>query len=409
MSKVSSQLTSDKDKLITLHKIKQFIKVKPFKPQSHKINEHKLKLFIDKTEELNNEYLNRDDVIKANINSIPPLDIKKDLQDFFKATEYVSYRKFKFILEQNFKELITYCKKNNITKINVLLPIGIDYNLKDFDEEYKQKSQYWLLQHLYQYIFKNKIKDITLIPLLIFDNNIDDNSFVLVMDDASYTGLQLTEYLVDYLRNVTNKNLTFYLLVSYISEEAKNRIIQGAFHNRYSSTNASGLKDKSESQRNKKHKYIISNNMQIMKPLGYYLKPIQTYNIFRFEVPSFVLYNKKLFTYSIEHINHVNNFYKNNYPIYFDHKLADSHSSFPSIYGGIIPSIVNKLLLSEDNINFYQYYFNYIENCKSLNYINNLYPICPSPPYKKDFPFTKKDASSFLSGTFKTIKSHKSI
>jgi hypothetical protein len=70
MSKVSNQLTSDKDKLITLHKIKQFIKVKPLKPQSHKIDKDKLKLFIDKIEELNNEYLNRDYVIKANINSI---------------------------------------------------------------------------------------------------------------------------------------------------------------------------------------------------------------------------------------------------------------------------------------------------------------------------------------------------
>ena len=50
----------------TNNKIKEFIKAKPLKPQSHKIDKDKMKLFIDKTEKLNNEYLNRD----YDINSI---------------------------------------------------------------------------------------------------------------------------------------------------------------------------------------------------------------------------------------------------------------------------------------------------------------------------------------------------
>ena len=41
----------------------------------------------------------------------------------------------------------------------------------------------------------------------MFDNNIEDNSFVLVMDDASYSGLQITQYLVDYLKNVKDKKI----------------------------------------------------------------------------------------------------------------------------------------------------------------------------------------------------------
>jgi hypothetical protein len=409
MSKVSNQLTSDKDKLITLHKIKQFIKVKPLKPQSHKIDKDKLKLFIDKTEELNNEYLNRDYVIKANINSIPPLDIRTDLTDFFNATQHISYRTFKFILEQNFKELLIYCKKNNITKINVLLPVSPDYSLKKFEGIYKQKSQYWLVQHLYQYIIKKKIKDIAIIPLLMFDNSIDDDSFVLVMDDASYSGLQITQYLVNYLSNVKAKKLTFYLLVTYISAQAKNRIIEGAFHNRYSPTSVSGLKSKKESQINKNHKFIVSSNMQIMKPLCAYLKPIQIYNIFRYNLEEYVLYDNKLFTYSARDIKLINKNFKNNYPIYFDHKLPDHLSSFPDIYSGIIPSIVNILRPTRTYIRYYPYHINFIENCKDLTEVNKATAKCPSPPYKEGFPFSKNDASSFSSKTFKTIKSYKSI
>lgn len=397
MSKVSSSLTSDKNKLIILHKIKQFIKSKPLKPQTHKINKEKLKTFINRTEELNNEYLNRNYVIEANINLKPPLDIQKDLKDFFKATQHVSYRTFKFILEQNFKELIIYCKNNKITKINVLLPISPNFDLRKFEENYSQKSQYWLLQHLYQYITKKKIKDIVIIPKLNFDNIIDDDSFILVIDDASYSGIQLTEYLLEYLRTIKNKQLTFYVLVSYISLQAKNRIINEVFKTYYF----------------KNHKYVISDNMQIMNPLSDYLTDIQIYNIFRHNISSLVLYDKKLFTYTDKDVKYIADFYKNSYPIYFDHKLADSYSSFPELYGGIIPSIVNVSLYNDNDLahykHHYKYHFNYIENCEDLSYVDTSSPKCPFPPYKKEFSFSKKSISSFSSKSFKTINSYKSI
>ena len=167
-----------------------------------------------------------------------------------------------------------------------------------------------------------------LTPVLNFDNNIEDNSFILVMDDAAYSGYQLTEYLLDYFDNVKSKKLTFYVLVSYVSLQVKNRIIQGAFHNRYSSSIEGGLKPKELSHRNKNHKYVISKNMQ---PLNYYLKTKrQIYNIFRYHI------------YPDTDIYLIYNMFKNKYPIYFDHKLADIESSFPDIYGGILPSIGNK-------------------------------------------------------------------
>ena len=396
MSKASTD-----NKNIILARIANIIKVKPVKPQTHKIDKEKLKTFINKTEELNNEYVNKDIVIKANINSIPPLDIRKDLKDFFKATQHISYRKFKFILQENFKELITYCKKNNITKINVLLPISPNFDLRKFEENYSQKSQYWLLQHLYQYITKKKIKDIVIIPTLNFDNiaTTDDNSFILVIDDASYSGIQLTEYLLEYLRTVKSKQLTFYVLVSYISLQAKDRIINEVFRTYYF--------------KSKNHKYVISDNMQIMNPLSDYLTDIQIYNIFRHNMSALVSYDKKLFTYTDKDVKYIADFYKNSYPIYFDHKLGDSYSSFPELYGGIIPSIVNVSLYDDNDLahykHHYKYHFNYIENCEDLSYVDTSSPKCPSPPYKKEFPFSKKSISSFSSKTFKTIKSYKSI
>jgi hypothetical protein len=83
------------------------------------------------------------------------------------------------------------------------------------------------------------------------------------------------------------------------------------------------------------------------------------------------------------------------YPIYFDHKIADSYSSFPLIYSyGIVANEKNKLIINDcrkksialktkfkelDRIVF-------IENCiQNDTYFDINKPNCPLQPYKQNF------------------------
>jgi len=96
---------------------------------------------------------------------------------------------------------------------------------------------------------------------------------------------------------------------------------------------------------------------------------------------------------------------KNNYLIYFDHKLADPVSTITIFYLGIVPNQKNLFNFKRLNnifknkmsfliTSYIDHFINsnnfdiipFIKNCN--NFYNNISlwsPKCPFPPYKKDF------------------------
>ena len=279
------EINNKKEREKIINELKEIIKKKPLKPKSHKIIKSELNNFINKSEEKENEYYKKEhfknSLIYRLLRNPEKSNIRNDLKDFFKHSVHISYNKFKYVLEQNFKELFQYCRKNNIKKINVLLNTSqfnhYDYN--KYMKGFKEKSQIWMLQHLYLYMKNKKINDIEIYPNLNLEEKMDDNSFVLVLDDASYTGLQLMGYIRDSFYNVKNINIKYYILVPYISEKAIENIIEGGFNHRYIAM--IGLIKTPSKPRNDKHKYIISKNLQIIKSLDDCLSKEQIVNLFK--------------------------------------------------------------------------------------------------------------------------------
>lgn len=96
------------------------------------------------------------------------------------------------------------------------------------------------------------------------------------------------------------------------------------------------------------------------------------------------------------------------YPIYFDHKVADNYSSFPLIYTyGIIPNQHNKNIIQMCKKNRLPLK-NYFKDLQRVPILNNcsydiLYdistPPCPLQPYKKSFVSIKRSKTKTRSGT----------
>lgn len=409
------EINNSKEREKIINELKNIMKEKPLKPTSHKIIKSELNNFINKSEEKENEYYKTEHYKKSLIYRLlhNPIksNIKNDLKDIFKNTLHISYHKFKFVLKQNFKELFQYCKKNNIKKINILLntPKSNHYEYDKYMKSFREKSQIWMLQHLYLYMKNKKIKDIEIYPNLNLDEKMDDNSFVLVLDDASYTGLQLMGYISSSFRNVQDTYIKYYILVPFISEKAIENIIEGGFNHRYVAL--IGLRETPTKPRNDKHKCIISKNLQIIKTLDYYLNKEQIVNLFKW-------YFKE--DYLNGNFDKIYNTYCKRYPIYFDHKLADRVSSLPYLYSGILPVLGNQMIgfekyyINDDDDDYYdleeyKYHHNFIENCDNKNKVVPLNPLCPYPPYKNRSKSKKEYVTSFSKSNFSVIKKERSI
>ena len=90
--------------------------------------------------------------IKKYIDTIASIDINNVsiFEKLFANTKHISYRTFKFVLYNNFRELINYCKTNGIKTIALYLD-------KIDRKDITKKSNFWVSQHFYQYLKKNKI------------------------------------------------------------------------------------------------------------------------------------------------------------------------------------------------------------------------------------------------------------
>ena len=272
------------------------IQEKPIIPKkSYPLNQEKVKEYLENTEE-----------------SIRPI-----LKKLFDNTTHISYQTFKFILYNNFKELIRYCKIRNIGVISLYLE-SIDY------DNIIQKSNFWVAQHFYQYLKKNKIN----IKLNIIYNSddikfLDDDELIVILDDCSYTGTQIYNTLKNDLN--VNKKFNIYIIITFITNAAI-KLLKSV---------------------NTTSNIIISKNNVIIKDFYQYLTD----------------YEKNLTVLKMH--------FTNKYPIYFDHKLADSLSTYTSYYSGMVYNSTKIIPV--------------ITNCEHMNKTDdiNLYtPKCPISPYK---------------------------
>jgi hypothetical protein len=301
--------------------------------KSYPLNKEKIKDYLINTEE-----------------SIRPI-----LKKLFDNTKYISYRLFKFALYNNFRELIHYCKINNINTIKLFLADIGDADITD--TKITRKSNFWVSQHFYRYLISKKVKIkleiITNPDSLLIDN---DNQLILILDDCSYSGSQLNEVL-EYFPSQYNINV--YIIIAYITKEAILNITK---------------------QIPKNINVILSKYNNIIKSFYEYLSPLE-----------------------IKKIEKIKGLYDNKYPIYFNHKLADNISTYTDIYLG---KIVNKDLVIPVITN--------CEHITELTFDSIWNPPCPKPPYKiSSSDYSKyidyiKTKSSSTKSTLSSLKQHRS-
>jgi hypothetical protein len=260
--------------------------------------------------------------IKRYIEASAP-ELREVLNKIFKNTKHISYKTFKFILNNNFKEFLHYCNVNNITSVILFLD-NINFN------KITSKSNFWVAQHFYQYI---KNKNINLNIKIIYNYTdiqyLDNNELILIIDDCAYSGSQLSDILSKKF-NFPNKKFRIYLIITFISEAAI-KLITKSIH---------------------KNTLILSKNKIIIYPISHYLTP-KDYK-----------------------------FYPTKYLIYFDHKLADEVSIITSIYNGIVIDNIKYLkgVYQQNPV-----IIPIISNCEHIitkDKINLFSPLCPPSPYK---------------------------
>jgi hypothetical protein len=263
------------------------------------------------------------------------------LRKLFDNTKHISYKTFKFVLYANFRELIYYCKVKKIKKITLYLD-EVDFNNIIY------KSNFWVAQHFYHYLKKYNIN----IKLNILYNlkdleYLDDNEFILILDDCSYTGTQLG-YIIEDLNK--QKKFNIYIIIAFITKIANDKLLNSIKFNNNNNT------------------IILSKNNVILNNMFSYLTPDE----------------KKLAKLL---------YIEDKYPIYFDHKLADILSTYTDIYLGKIINSHNVIPV--------------INNCehittKNLSYYN---PPCPIPPYKINI----NDKDEFGNDKYTDIVKYKSL
>jgi hypothetical protein len=260
--------------------------------------------------------------------------IKETAEEFLNITQYISNDIFDDYLAKSLKEMLEYFDNIKNIYIQFFIP-----------ENSLNKSNYWVIKKLVKLINDNDDKYITSVNSDI--KSFNSNFPIIIADDASYSGSQICSYIED---NIDSKNYKLFLLIPFISKIAIERIRS------------------------------YDNNIKFIENNRYELKPLIE-----------LMENEKiklLFSY-------YGNSNITQYPIYFNHKVADSYSSFPLIYSyGIMPNQKNKEIISycKKNLIPLKNRFDELErivflnNCTNIiinssNYdINN--PIYPIPPYK---------------------------
>ena len=255
-------------------------------------------------------------------------------------TRHVSFEEMIKNLNKNIKELNEIVNKDR--------PIFIFVNVS-----YKEKSNYWIYLYLKDYIeHKYPYREIILLSNIIIDNEkIKDNDIIVFIDDCIYTGSQMRQN----ISSLYNKNLlklNIYILTSFISRNGEKLI-----------------------------KSITKFNIIFNKYIEYI--PIINDYVNNDELHLLEEYYSSIDKYDYKN-NYLQEEFFNKYLIYFDHKLADTVSTIPLFYSGVVPNDYNRNLFNNSvyvpkNLQIIPLFL----NCENIRNIDVMKPECPSTPYKK--------------------------
>lgn len=232
----------------------------------------------------------------------------------------------------------------------------------------EDKSNFWVTQLALDYIINKYPQNL---PYDILRNykdveyvyGEDASKFKYVaFDDCSYSGLQLSDHIEYELDNNPNKN-NLYVIVPYIS---------GAAYKIISEADSIG---EEYTKNNLIYEYKILKISEILKNQGYSKEFIDNFfkNLLVYLNDFDIGPDKESAEYEDEDWNHN----VDNVPIYFDHKIADSVSTYPKLYSfGII---------YDKNDHVYVYHW-LIKNC--INSLNE----CPPKIYKNREKYIDFDA-----------------
>jgi hypothetical protein len=265
--------------------------------------------------------------------------IKSIATEFIMKTDYISYKNFVYILKKCIKEMLLFLKDTTVLQF---------YIVSD-DVNYNFKSSYWIIKHIENYIDLSKytIKIITNIKEL----NLSET--IIIPDDASYSGSQIANT----LENLNGLKCNIYIFIPFISNKAIDTIVDSFKENEIDGS-----------------LYFINKSKYIMKPIYEIMDDNKIIKLFKYYVKDGLNIRE--------------------YPIYFDHKVADSYSSFPLIYTyGVIPNKYNseiildckKKLIPLKNKFASLERVVFLNNCNNDSEFNILRPACPIPPYKENF------------------------
>lgn len=264
--------------------------------------------------------------------------IKSIATEFIMKTTYISYNFFCKMLKKAFIEMLSVLKTQTL-----------QFYIASDDVNYKFKSGFWIFKHIDKYIDKSKYK----VKIVDDISKIDKDIPIIIADDATYSGTQLNTF----IEGFENMTCDIYILIPFVSNTAIDVVKEG-----FNKNNINGTL------------YFPNKAKYIMKPIYELMDEKKL---------------EELFSYYTNNGKNIRE-----YPIYFDHKVADNYSSFPLIYTyGIIPNTHNKNIIHFCKKNriplkdrFYELErVSILKNCRTDIEYNIQKPACPLQPYKENF------------------------
>lgn len=279
----------------------------------------------------------------------------KLLIELFNNTKYISFNTFLSKFKNLFDTIIDYIEKNSDKCFILVIPSENPINIDKDINTILEKSNFFLSMVFYHY-YKEYSKTISNLYVtfgpnyhnLTFFN--DKKVVFLLIDDCSYSGRQIVTNIKSINSVSTRMQFPHNIIVilPYISQIAL-RLIE----EEYSDVNVFNIKLNKLNKINILYNEMIKNYIDFS---NYYNTLINNDLIFKIKVDE----SKYLITSLFE-------IYKisfNNYPIIFQHKLADSISIYNALYeyGIIFNNIINIYEIKQEiNSNPVYSYFRYIE------------------------------------------------
>ena len=199
--------------------------------------------------------------------------VKSIANEFMLKTTHISFSLF-----------IKYYKKAISEMLSILKLTTLQFFVTSEDEH---KSSYWIMQIIRKYVNTKKYN----IQIVRNVADINPDIPVIIPDDASYSGSQI----YNLLELFENKNFDIFILIPFISNTAIDLI------------------------KNATNEYNITGTLYFLDKSLYIMKPV-------YELMSKEKIEALFIYYTVNPKN------VREYPIYFDHKVADNYSSFPLIY-----------------------------------------------------------------------------